>query len=87
MINEELTLITDGPLQGKYTYIKSNWLVSQYLSKCSSVLGYSLVPSKKYSLLIVDHIDIVDLLRPSGAYDSLDKHHDITRCSGRGAIV
>ena len=44
LLGEFLALATSGPLEGKYLFIRARHLLTYYLKKCSSVLGYSYIP-------------------------------------------
>ena len=69
-----------GSLEGKYVFIRGNWLREDYLKKCSSLLGYSYVASKKMTLLIADKLDLNVFLTTSGAFEMF------TVCTGHGYI-
>ena len=83
---DTLSLVTTGPLQGKYVYTKVIRLVEDYLKKRSSVLGYSYVTSKSSQLLINNNLDINVLISPTGGYEAFKKGcHTI--CNGRQVTV
>ena len=83
---DTLSLVTTGPLQGKYVYVKVIRLVEDYLKKRSSVLGYSYVTSKSAQLLINNNLDINVLISPTGGYESFKKGCN-TICNGRQVTV
>jgi hypothetical protein len=83
---EALSLATTGPLQGKYVYEKVIHLALAYLSRFSSVLGYSYVTSKAANLLISDTLDLGVLIAPTGAYEAFKRGCN-TQCRGRVWIV
>ncbi|CAG2170659.1 unnamed protein product, partial [Oppiella nova] len=68
-----LYLATSGSLEGKYVYEKIVYLDEVHLKRCSSVLGYSYVPSQTSQLLISDTLDLNVLINPAGAYDAFRK--------------
>ena len=55
---EILWLSLDGSLEGKYVYQKLVYLDLQYLSICSSILGYDYVTTKSATLVISDRLDL-----------------------------
>ena len=77
-----LLLVTSGPLQGKYIYLKTIYLSAAYLKKCSSVLGYSYVSSKSSVLLIVEKLDLNAFIAPTGGYEVFRKSAT-TICQGK----
>ena len=83
---EQLWLITGGPLQGKYLYEKVIHLQFPYLSRFSSVLGYSYVTSKSPVLLIRDNLDLDVFITPTGAFDAFLKGCT-TKCRSQGWYV
>ena len=83
---EQLWLVTGGPLQGKYAYEKIIHLALAYLSRFSSVLGYSYVTTKSAVLLISDNLDLGVLIAPTGAFEAFRKGCN-TQCTGQGWLV
>ena len=79
---QSLFLVTYGPLQGKYVFLKVIYLSAAYLKKCSSVLGYSYVSSKSAVLLIVEKLDLNTFISPTGDYEILKKSAT-TMCKGK----
>ena len=68
-----MSLATSGPLEGKYIYLRSKQLLRNYMKKCSSVLGLSVIVAKSYELLISDKLSAEVLINPSGAYEAFKK--------------
>ena len=84
--DENLCIISYGPLVGKYIYAKTIYLSGLYLKKIAGLLGYSYVTSKSSVLLICDKLDMSSLIAPTGAYEQFLKSCE-TKCLGKQIIV
>ena len=82
----EYSLITGGPLQGKFLMIRDNYRQDSYLKKCSPVLGESVLINKPYTLLISDKPDVNALIDPLGGYEAMKRQASIF-CQGQPALV
>ena len=78
---ESISLVINGPLEGKYVLLRFKDLVQDYLKKCSSVLGISAIISRNIELLISDKLSPEVLISPNGAYEAFKKGFT-TVCKG-----
>ena len=80
-------LATRGPLEGKFIFARVRHYLQDYLKKCSSVLGQSLIVSTFAELLISDKLSPEVLIRSPNRVFEAFRRIATTFCKGQENLV